>query len=140
MSQRKSKEQMLRALKQAGYRITKQRIAIIDFISGRKDHPSAQRIFDETKHNSGISIATIYNTLRALVDLDLIKEIDFEHVENRYDTDLVPHLNLVCTKCGKIEDVDFEVPVSSDEIQKNNNFNVTNYRLEYMGLCGTCKS
>ena len=139
MSERKTKDQMFAALRQAGYRITKQRIDIIDFIAGKEDHPSAQKIYGEIKYNSGLSFATIYNTLKTLVELEVIKEIDFEHVENRYDTNLIPHLNLVCTKCGKIEDVDFEVPVSSDEIHKNNNFKVTNYRLEYIGLCGACK-
>jgi Fur family peroxide stress response transcriptional regulator len=105
MQKRKTNSQMVAALKKAGYRITRQRRAIIEFIAGRKDHPSARQIFDEIKSDSGISFATIYNTLKTLVGMELIKEIDFEHGENRYDTNLVPHLNLVCIKCANIQDL-----------------------------------
>jgi len=138
MSRRKTKKQILTELKHAGFRITEQRKAIIDFIAGREDHPSARQIYDEIKSSLGISFATIYNTLKTLVELELIKEIDFEHSENRYDTNLIPHLNLVCIECGKIEDVDFNLPVSSEEIKTKNNFTTTGYRLEYMGLCARC--
>ena len=138
MPKRKTKNQMLTALKKAGFRLTKQRLAIIDFIAGREDHPSARQILNEINSDIGISFATIYNTLETLVELELIKEIDFEHGENRYDTNLIPHLNLVCVKCGKIEDVDFKLPVSPEEIKAKINFTTTNYRLEYIGICSKC--
>ncbi len=138
MSLRKSKDQMLTILRQSGFRITEQRMAIIDFVAGREDHPSARQIFQEIKAKTGISFATIYNTLETLVRMELIKEIDFEHQENRYDTNLIPHLNLVCVDCGEIIDVDFKLPVSPEEIKKKNNFTTTNYRLEYMGICAEC--
>ena len=129
---------MVVALKQAGFRLTQQRLAIIGFISGRRDHPSARQIFKGIKKDTGISFATIYNTLKTLVDIELIKEIDFEHGENRYDTNLIPHLNLVCIKCGNIQDIDFKLPISSDEIKARKNFTTTNFRLEYMGICSQC--
>ncbi len=135
---RKTKNQMLAALKQAGFRLTQQRLSIIDFIAGRGDHPSARQILNELKADTGISFATIYNTLKTLVDMELIKEIDFEHGENRYDTNLIPHLNLVCIKCGKIQDINFKLPISPEEIKAKNNFTTTNYRLEYMGVCAQC--
>ena len=137
---RKTKSQMLSALKQAGFRLTQQRLAIIEFVAGREDHPSARQILEEIKADSGISFATIYNTLKTLVDMELIKEIDFEHGENRYDTNLVPHLNLVCIKCANIQDIDFKLPISPEEIKVKKDFTTTNYRLEYMGICAQCKS
>ena len=129
---------MLHALKAAGLRLTQQRKAIIEFVAEREDHPSARQIFEVLKTRTDISFATIYNTLETLVEIDLIKEIDFEHDENRYDTNLRPHLNLVCIKCGSIQDVDFKLPVTPQQIKVNNNFTTTNYRLEYMGICAQC--
>ena len=126
---------MLTILRQSGFRITEQRQAIIDFVAGRQDHPSARQIFEEIREKTRISFATIYNTLETLVRMELIREIDFEHKDNRYDTNLTPHLNLVCVKCGDIIDVDFKLPVSPEEIKEKNNFTTTNYRLEYMGIC-----
>ena len=131
---------MLHALKAAGFRLTHQRKAIIEFVAGREDHPSARQIFEVLKTKINISFATIYNTLETLAGMDLIKEIDFEHNENRYDTNLVPHLNLVCTKCGRIEDIEFKLPVTPRQIKANTNFTTTNYRLEYMGICAHCEN
>jgi Fur family peroxide stress response transcriptional regulator len=135
---RKTKSQMLSALKKAGFRLTQQRRAIIDFIAGREDHPSARQIFEALQTMTNISFATIYNTLETLVEIDLIKEIDFEHDENRYDTNLTPHLNLVCIKCGSIQDVEFKLPVTPQQIKAKTKFTTTNYRLEYMGICAQC--
>jgi Fur family peroxide stress response transcriptional regulator len=138
MQIRKSKEEIIAALKKAGFRITRQRMAIIGFIAGREDHPSARQILDQLKSGEHISFATIYNTLKTLVDLELIKEIDFEHAENRYDTNLTPHLNLVCVRCASIEDIDIELPLSPTEISRKSNFKTMSYRLEFMGLCAKC--
>ena len=131
---------MLHALKNAGFRLTQQRMAIIDYIAGREDHPSARQIYDEIRTETGISFATIYNTLETLVHIDLIKEIDFEHDENRYDTNLTPHLNLVCIRCGRIQDIDFKLPISMEKIKEKTDFTITNYRLEYMGICAQCNN
>ncbi len=139
MPEQKSKNEILSVLKQAGMRLTRQRLAIIEYVAGRKDHPGARQIFYEIKASSDISFATIYNTLKTLVDLELIKEIDFEHAENRYDTNLEPHLNLVCARCGKIEDVDVILPLSPEEIKTRKNFTTTNYRLEFIGICAVCQ-
>jgi Fur family transcriptional regulator, peroxide stress response regulator len=135
---RKTKSQMLRALKETGFRLTQQRRAIIDFIAGREDHPSAKQIFEVLQTKTDISFATIYNTLETLVKIELIKEIDFEHKENRYDTNLRPHLNLVCTKCGSIQDVEFKLPVTPQQVKADTKFTTTNYRLEFMGVCAQC--
>lgn len=140
MEQMKTKSEMLAKLKQAGCRITKQRLAIINFVAGRKDHPSARQILNEINSDSGVSFATVYNTLKTLVDLELIREIDFEHGDNRYDTNLIPHLNLVCIECGNIKDIDFKLPISPEVIKTKNNFTTLNYRLEYMGICAQCGS
>jgi len=139
MPEQKSKNEIVTALKQAGMRLTRQRLAIIEYIAGRRDHPSARQILNEIRTASGISFATIYNTLKTLVELGLIKEIDFEHAENRYDTNLEPHLNLVCLSCRKIEDVNVVLPVSPEKIRSRNNFIATNYRLEFIGICAECQ-
>lgn len=129
---------MLHALKEAGFRLTQQRKAIIEFVAEREDHPSARQIFEALKAKTDISFATIYNTLETLVKIDLLKEIDFEHNENRYDTNLIPHLNLVCIQCGSIQDVEFKLPVTPQQVMADTKFTTTSYRLEYMGICAKC--
>jgi Fur family peroxide stress response transcriptional regulator len=134
-----SKKQMVKALKEAGYRMTQQRLAVIDMIATRSDHPSARQIYLEIqKRETSISLATIYNTLNTLVHKKLIKELDFEYDENRYDTNVKPHINLICTRCGSISDFNLDLPMAKDEITVREEFIITDYRIEYHGICTQC--
>jgi Fur family peroxide stress response transcriptional regulator len=126
------------ALRSAGRRITLQRMAILEHLAGRSDHPSARQIHNELEDlKVHVSLATVYNTLASLVELGLLKEVEFESVDNRYDTNLASHINLVCTSCGAIVDVDHEPPLSAREIQDRTGFDTSEIKIEY---CGTCKS
>jgi Fur family peroxide stress response transcriptional regulator len=137
----KSKTEIFQELKKAGYRITKHRQGIISFVAERQDHPSVRQVFDEMKsYDPGISLATVYNTLNMLVKINILKEIDFEDSENRYDTNLDSHLNLVCTICGSIVDYEYELPVSPEAIKAENGFIAQEYRIEYRGVCGRCQN
>lgn len=136
-----TEEKFFGILKEAGFRITKQRRAIVQYLAGRTDHPSAQQIYRDLQSDySFISLATVYNTINTLVNLGLIKELDFEHSENRYDTNLNPHINLVCTSCGNITDYLLDLPVSYKTIQTKHGFTIEDYRMEYRGICRACNS
>jgi len=136
---RKSKEEIFNQLKQCGLRMTSHRQAIISMIAERQDHPSVRQIYDKIRlQNPLISLATVYNTLNMLVNMKLLKEIDFENADNRYDTNLAPHINLVCTRCGSINDFEYDLPVSPKIIQAKEGFIVEESRMEYRGICSNC--
>ena len=72
----KSKQEILTELKKIGYRLTKHRRAIIEFVAERKDHPSARQIFDKMKlYDPGLSLATVYNTLNMLVKSKILQVV-----------------------------------------------------------------
>ena len=134
-----TRDHMIETLRDAGYRLTRQRVTIIDCLAGRDDHPSAREIFRGLPRSSPrSSLATVYNTLRTLVELGLIREMDFEAVDNRYDTNVGPHINLFCTVCGEITDFDRELPVSPEEIRSRLGFEAVDCRMEYRGVCARC--
>jgi Fur family peroxide stress response transcriptional regulator len=129
------------ALREAGCRITSQRVAIINYLAGRSDHPSARQIFDALKSaEPGLSLATVYNTLGTLVDLGLINALEFEAADNRYDTHLAPHINLICSECDRIDDLDHSLPVSPEELMERTGFEARDFRIEYRGICNRCLS
>ena len=133
-------DDILSELKKAGYRITRHRRAIINFISGRQDHPSVRTVYNNIRMKEpGISLATVYNTLNLLVKMNLLSELEFDETDNRYDTNLSPHLNLICTKCGSIIDYNYKLPVSPDIIQSKVGFITQDYRIEYRGICKQCQ-
>ncbi len=128
------------ALRSAGSRITPQRRAIIDHLVSASSHPSARQIFrDVKKKHPALSFATVYNTLGVLVRMRLIKVMQFDVTDNRYEPNLAPHFNLICTSCGKIIDLEQDISVKPDEIKEKVGFEVLESRLEYYGLCAECK-
>ena len=134
-------EEIVAAIHASGRRMTRQRQAIIEYLAGRNDHPSARQVFSAVKAGeSRMSLATVYNTLSTLVELGLIKEMEFEVEDNRYDTNVSPHINLVCSICGSIADLDRRPSVSVDEIRAVLGFETTGIRMEYHGICASCSS
>ena len=131
---------MEKALRAAGYRLTRQRKAILNYLTTTDAHPSAQQVFQEAKKDHpGLSLATVYNTLETLARVGLIKILDFQAMDNRHETNLVPHINLICTSCGKIQDFEQGSTIRASEVKQKFGFQIENFRLEYYGICSECR-
>jgi len=134
-----SQEKVFTELHTAGYRLTPQRRAILDYLAATDVHPSAQQVFQKVQQtHPDISLATVYNTLAILVRLGHLKILELEP-DNRYETNPGPHINLICDICGKIQDLERDLPGSSEEGMRRFGFRVLNSRMEYHGVCPTCR-
>ena len=137
-----TRESLARQLKAKGLRLTPQRLAIIEALIEKRDlHPGARSVYEEAKkRKKSLSLSTTYATLNELSRLGIIKTLQFDSMENRYEGNLKEHLNLVCEGCGKI--LDYRVPPVADpqEIAKKTGFSVTDTRLEYYGYCTDCQA
>jgi Fe2+ or Zn2+ uptake regulation protein len=132
---------MEKALREAGCRITRQRKAILGILRSTDDHPSARQVHERVrKQYPHVSLATVYNTLGTLARVGLIKVMEFEAMENRHETNLGLHINLICTVCGKIEDFEEGSPLKREKIRKKIGFEVRDYRMEYYGICRECRN
>ena len=133
------RQEMEQALRAAGYRITGQRKAILDYLVSTLEHPGAYKIFEEVKRvQPRLSLGTVYNTLQVLTMNGLIKILTFRE-DNRYETNLSFHINLICTSCGRIQDLEAGTHMSPEEVREKIGFEVMTYRMEYHGLCSECK-
>jgi len=136
-----TKKYMAEALRAAGCRITRQRRAILEYLAHTDAHPSANQVYEEAKkHCPGLSLATVYNTLETLVKMGLIKVMEFQAVNNRHETNITPHINLICAACGKIQDLQDETTIHLKKARERAGFEVHDCRLEYYGLCADCRS
>ncbi len=98
-------QELFALFRKNGYKVTTQRLAICKYIISRDDHPSADQIYQAMKVDyPTISLGTIYKTMHLLKKLGLIQELGFNEGSIRYDPDMEIHINLVCAKCGKIDD------------------------------------
>ena len=133
-------EQIVTSLRDEGFRITPQRIAIVDYLLKTGDHPSADLIHRVIrKKYPMVSLSTVYKTLELLKEKKLVNEIDVEG-EARFDAHTDEHINLVCMNCGKIDDIDED---SLREIQikaaKKSKYLILKSSFELLGYCSDCK-
>lgn len=98
-------QELIDLFRENGFKVTTQRLAICKFILSRQDHPSAEQIYQGLKKDyPTISLGTIYKTLHLLKEIGLVQELGFNEGSIRYDPDMEIHINMICTKCGKIHD------------------------------------
>ena len=134
-------EQIVSSLREEGFRITPQRIAIVDYLLKTEEHPNAELIHRVVKKRYPmVSLSTVYKTLDLLREKKLVNEIEVEG-EARFDAHTDEHINLVCMKCGKIEDLD-EKSLKSIQVkaQKKSKYLILKSNFELHGYCSSCKS
>ena len=134
-------EQIVASLRDEGFRVTPQRVAIVEYLLKTEDHPSAELIHKVIrKRYPMVSLSTIYKTLELLKEKKLVNEIEVEG-EARFDAHTDEHINLVCMNCGKIDDIDED---SLREIQtkaaRKSKYLIIKGSFELFGYCGNCKS
>ena len=137
-----AKETIIKQLRERGLKITPQRLAIIEVLVEQGDlHPGARLVYEEAKKKKrSLSLSTAYATLNELSRHGIIKTLQFDRMENRYDGNLEEHLNLICERCKKI--LDYKVPIAVDQrvLAKKTGFSITDSRLEYYGYCKECRA
>ena len=134
-------KELVNSLREEGFRITPQRIAIVEYLLKTDDHPSAEHIHKIVqKKYPMVSLSTIYKTLDLLREKKLVNEIKVEG-EARFDAHTDEHINLVCMNCGKIDDIDED---SLKEIQtkvaRKSKYMILKSNFELLGYCNNCKS
>jgi len=108
MNQLSSKlNRLLAQLEASGRRVTTQRIAVCEALLAHSGHPTAAEVYQRVHAaHPAISQATVYNTLSALEGLSLIRVLHIVGDDHaHYDLGVDPHVNAVCTRCGRITDI-----------------------------------
>jgi Fe2+ or Zn2+ uptake regulation protein len=127
-----------RALAGSGLRSTPQRFAVMAFLVEQNGHPTAAEIFEAVNLvDPRSSRATIYNNLRDLVQVGLVREVAMEGRAARFDAKGMPHHHFICDRCGDVEDVEwYEVPrPSANSLGKRV---LRECEVIFRGLCATC--
>jgi Fe2+ or Zn2+ uptake regulation protein len=130
------------ALDSAGWRCTRQRSAVYEFLQSIESHPTAEEIYAAVRRDQPkISLATVYKALEALVDAGLANKLSSADGPARYDCRRDAHYHVRCLKTGRIRDL--ETPFDPNLIEKldptlvsslrRQGFEVTDYRLELLG-------
>jgi len=94
---------VVESLRQEGYRLTPQRMMILDIINDSVSHISAEEIHQKVREQYPfVNISTIYRTLNLLKKLRLISETDLGEGYVRYELlERGRHHHLICRRCGE---------------------------------------
>ena len=134
-------EKLIGSLREKGLKITPQRLAIFKILKDNKSHPCAEEIYLKVrKEFPTISLATVYQTLDTLENIGGIRVLRFDKKRTRYDADLSLHHHLICVKCKKIMDLQYDFSKTLKLPRAvNNRFQVNEFKVLFYGICEVCK-
>ena len=123
---------------------SKRRDLIFSYVSKTRGHFTADRIYQEMmKIDPGIGIATVYRTIRLLVDCGVLTEHTFGEKRGYFEINEISsrhHDHLICTSCGEI--IEFQCDLIEDDkerIAKQYQFKINSHKLEIFGKCNKCQ-
>ncbi len=129
-------------LREKGLRYTPERVAVLEELMLANTHLDVDELYDRLRSKGRkVSRATIYRTLKLLIDMGYVKKLNFGERGFRYEPNLdqICHDHMICTNCGKIiEFTDSEIMNICAKVAEKHNFNMTSYCLNILGLCKKC--
>jgi Fur family transcriptional regulator, peroxide stress response regulator len=133
-------DQIVAVLKSRGLRVTPQRYAVYANLLGRYDHPTADDILGDLNQSAPTSSqATVYSSLQALREVNLVREVLLEEGVCRYDANVGPHHHFRCQSCGAIADIPWETLSSLNLQTLSSRWQIESYEVTVRGLCDRCQ-
>lgn len=92
------------------------------------------------KTSPAVGTVTVYRTLKLLLRLGYVNEVDFGEGVTRYESNLASHHDhLVCKSCGMVKEfIDSRIEELQSEVAKANEFRPLAHRLDIYGYCRAC--
>lgn len=133
-------QEISKLLRENGLKVTPQRLAIYNMLMNTDKHPSAETIYKElVVDNPSISLATVYKTLDSFKSSGLVSELNVGDNCARYDAITKSHSHIVCTCCGRVEDIKFDISDNiSEEAAEKTDYKILYEQLIFYGLCPEC--
>ena len=120
-----------------GLRITEQRRVIARVLSESNDHPDVEKLHERAAEiDPGISIATVYRTVRLFEEAGILDRHDFGDGRARYEAaPEAHHDHIIDVESGKVlEFVDPELEALQRQIAERMGFRLVDHRMELYGV------
>jgi Fur family transcriptional regulator, stress-responsive regulator len=135
-------QQHEQTLREAGLRVTQQRVAVLDAVR-RLPHADTDSLITAVRADAGeISHQAVYDVLKVLTSAGLIRKIQPIGTVARYESRVGDnHHHVVCRECGVIADVDCavgETPCLT--ASESNGFEIDEAEVIYWGTCPDCST
>lgn len=132
-------KQYLELLKERNLKATPQRLSVLKTL-GSHIHPTMEELYDHIKaEHPSVSLATVYKNVNTLKDEGLIAEINTPGEKTRYDIFCQPHIHVVCSQCGKIQDFPCDVAFDAYQTDIESKVGESVKRIDVVATVETCK-
>lgn len=129
-------------LSHQGYRMTPQRIMIVEAIEKADKHISAEDIYAQVVAKyPNVNVSTVYRTLELLEQLGMVTKTEMGVGRIMYHPqDKGHHHHLVCRACGNVIDLnESALNPLKESLLRDYQFNADLRHLGILGLCANCK-
>lgn len=131
-------------LKQKGLHESKVRDLIVETFLATNEHVGLETLLEKVrKQNPSVGFATVYRTMKLLVEAGVAHERDFGARASLYEVaqDREHHDHLVCDGCGKVvEFVNPQIEDQQEKVARKHGFTLRRHRHELFGLCQRCQA
>jgi Fur family ferric uptake transcriptional regulator len=128
-------------LRNAGHRVTRQRLIILDAVCEGHGHTTLKQVFSRVREvDDSIDQSSLYRTFKLFMDLGLVVSATTDDGETYYEiAKSHKHHHLICRKCGKQQEIAHDVvQVMFDLLAREYGFRATTDHLVITGLCQEC--
>ncbi len=129
-------------LREKGFKVTPQRLAIYNVLSNTTEHPSAEMIFSKLQEfYPTMSLATVYKTIEILKEIELVQILNVGEESFRYDANTDTHPHVRCLVCNRVDDI-YGVDESAyvKQISEKTAYRLSGQQFYFYGVCPECQS
>ena len=128
-------------LRQAGYRLTKPRLAVLHVLQDSQEGLNPEEVYQRGQEIcDSLSLVTVYRTLELLDELGVARRVHSEAHCHRYASAEQGRHYVICQGCHRV----VEFPCAGLEgliagVRKRTGFQITDHLLELSGFCPDCQ-
>lgn len=130
-------ESILARCEAKGLRMTGQRKVIAQVLEDSDDHPDVEELYGRAStRDSGISLATVYRTVKLFEEAGILERVEFGDGRARYeDAEREHHDHLIDINSGEvIEFYDPEIEALQEKIAQKLGYKLKGHKLELYGV------
>lgn len=130
----------LSRLRAKGYRLTPQRLAILDLLRDAEGHLTPSEVYKQASQKlPGLTEATVYRTLNFLAEQGLVLVAHIGHGQLVYEYAQHNHHHLICKNCGEMMEVEHqELKQLYENFLDKTGYQIDTVHAAFFGYCPKC--
>jgi Fur family ferric uptake transcriptional regulator len=127
-------------LREQGYRLTPQRLAILEALKQAEGHLSPTEIYNQVVQDiPGLTEATVYRTLNFLAEQGVVLVAHLGRGQLVYEFAEHDHHHLVCRNCGGMQEIDHrQLKMLYDNFLEDTGYQINTVHATFFGYCPAC--